>query len=435
MIDRVRLDPTCASGPPPGTATVVDNLLRNARVHAPGARAPRSARTSARRRDRRRGRRPRHPGRRRAGGAEAGVRGTGARGGGSGLGLYAVRAMAAQNGSLRIAGQPVGGGTRDRAELPSRTPRRKRWRADRADRRHRRGPPAARRSPAQRAVRRSGIVANVVAPARRRATCRTCVDGAPDLVLLDLDLGAFGDSTGADRAARKPAGSASLVVSGSDRRGRGSRSPSKPARSAITPKPTVSTCSSPRPSPRYAPTTRWTTRSAGYCATIWPEPAGARAALRAVRTADRSRTGHAARAEPGQSVHDIAERWVVSEATVRSHVRAVLAKLDAPSQLAAVALALHSGWLAARARTRPCELVSWASSTTRSTTRLQAWIAGAADVLRRHRAAGRRRPRQRLAEGHGRDVRSARPSTRSATSTTSAAASRRSPTCARTAGS
>lgn len=49
----------------------------------------------------------------------------------------------------------------------------------------------------------------------------------------------------------------------------------------------------------------------------------------------------------GQSVRDIARSWVVSEATVRTHVRAVLAKLEAPSQLAAVAAALSTGWLAA----------------------------------------------------------------------------------------
>ena len=48
----------------------------------------------------------------------------------------------------------------------------------------------------------------------------------------------------------------------------------------------------------------------------------------------------------GLSVHGIAAEWVVSEATVRSHVRGVLAKLDVPSQLAAVALALRTGWLA-----------------------------------------------------------------------------------------
>lgn len=47
----------------------------------------------------------------------------------------------------------------------------------------------------------------------------------------------------------------------------------------------------------------------------------------------------------GLSVHEIAAEWVVSDATVRTHVRGVLAKLDVRSQLAAVGLALRSGWL------------------------------------------------------------------------------------------
>jgi DNA-binding NarL/FixJ family response regulator len=46
----------------------------------------------------------------------------------------------------------------------------------------------------------------------------------------------------------------------------------------------------------------------------------------------------------GWSVADIAANWVVSENTVRSHVRGVLAKLGAPSQLAAVADAVRTGW-------------------------------------------------------------------------------------------
>lgn len=47
----------------------------------------------------------------------------------------------------------------------------------------------------------------------------------------------------------------------------------------------------------------------------------------------------------GRGVGDIAEARVVSEATVRTQVRAILTKLDVSSQLAAVALARRSGWL------------------------------------------------------------------------------------------
>jgi DNA-binding NarL/FixJ family response regulator len=47
----------------------------------------------------------------------------------------------------------------------------------------------------------------------------------------------------------------------------------------------------------------------------------------------------------GRSVHEIARDWTLSEATVRTHVRSVLAKLNVPSQLTAVSVALRSGWI------------------------------------------------------------------------------------------
>ena len=47
----------------------------------------------------------------------------------------------------------------------------------------------------------------------------------------------------------------------------------------------------------------------------------------------------------GHSVETIAERWVVSTATVRTQVRGILTKLDVGTQLAAVARARRDGWL------------------------------------------------------------------------------------------
>lgn len=47
----------------------------------------------------------------------------------------------------------------------------------------------------------------------------------------------------------------------------------------------------------------------------------------------------------GMTVTEIAHTWMVSEATVRTHIRAVLRKLGAQSQLAAVTSAFHHGWL------------------------------------------------------------------------------------------
>ena len=46
----------------------------------------------------------------------------------------------------------------------------------------------------------------------------------------------------------------------------------------------------------------------------------------------------------GMTVHDIAVASVVSEATVRTQVKAILAKLEVTSQIAAVGLAHHVGW-------------------------------------------------------------------------------------------
>ncbi|WP_228521832.1 response regulator transcription factor [Nocardioides islandensis] len=46
----------------------------------------------------------------------------------------------------------------------------------------------------------------------------------------------------------------------------------------------------------------------------------------------------------GCTVHDIAAHSVVSEATVRTQVKSILAKLEVSSQLAAVGMAHHVGW-------------------------------------------------------------------------------------------
>ena len=48
----------------------------------------------------------------------------------------------------------------------------------------------------------------------------------------------------------------------------------------------------------------------------------------------------------GQTVREIADAWRVSEATVRTQVKAVLAKLQVSSQVAAVGLARQTGWSA-----------------------------------------------------------------------------------------
>lgn len=59
---------------------------------------------------------------------------------------------------------------------------------------------------------------------------------------------------------------------------------------------------------------------------------------------DREREVLEALAE-GRSVRDIAADWTVSDTTIRAHVRGILAKLGTSSQLGAVGAALRSGWL------------------------------------------------------------------------------------------
>ena len=52
----------------------------------------------------------------------------------------------------------------------------------------------------------------------------------------------------------------------------------------------------------------------------------------------------------GKSAEDIANEWVVAMSTVRSQIRGVLGKLGVGSQLSAVALARRSGWDQGQAR-------------------------------------------------------------------------------------
>jgi two-component system nitrate/nitrite response regulator NarL len=191
-----------------------------------------------------------------------------------------------------------------------------------------------------------GLDVSVVAPRPLPALLADVVDRQPDLVLLDLDLGKFGAGerlVGPLRAA----GIRVVVVSGTDDIAR--------VADALD------------------------AGAFGYCAKTCAFDALVAkivAALRADRPLDEvlrrqlradlarkdaEQTARWARFDRltdrerltlvalsrGQSVRDIARLWVVSEATVRTHVRAVLAKLEAPSQLAAVAAALSTGWLAA----------------------------------------------------------------------------------------
>ncbi len=164
------------------------------------------------------------------------------------------------------------------------------------------------------------------------------------IVLLDLDLGGnIGDGTALIGPLRER-GARVLVVTGS------------------TDRPRLATCLEqgavgvlPKSTPYDQLVTAVIDVAAGRRVTSDAERYALLAELRAWRTAQRERLAPFERLTSreaqvlaalmqGKSCESIASDWFVSEATVRSQIRGVLTKLDAPSQLAAVALAQRVGW-------------------------------------------------------------------------------------------
>ena len=170
------------------------------------------------------------------------------------------------------------------------------------------------------------------------------VELRPDLVLLDLDLGPPGDATPLVAPLTR-AGIRVLVVTGStdplriaaalEQGAIGYRVKSDGFDELVQTAATALTADRP-----LDPATRvelldllWRTRA---------ERERMLAPFR--RLTDREQDALTAMSR-GRSVREMADDWVVSEATVRTHVRGVLAKLDVRSQLGAVAAALRTGWL------------------------------------------------------------------------------------------
>lgn len=182
-----------------------------------------------------------------------------------------------------------------------------------------------------------------VPPQEQRALLRELTSMAPRATLLDLDLGAFGDATPLI-APLTDAGIRVVVLTGQTDRLRLAQALDEGAVGVQS-------------------------KSAGFDelvttakAAVDGDPVHAEdaAALHAELAAHRQIVDEALRPfraltereqatlralADGCTVQDIARAWVVSTATVRSHVQAVLRKLDATSQLQAVAAARHSGWL------------------------------------------------------------------------------------------
>lgn len=192
-----------------------------------------------------------------------------------------------------------------------------------------------------------GIEAVVLAARPLDELCAAIIGQRPDLVLLDLDLGAFGDAT-AMIPALCDARLRVLVMTGVSDRVRiaaaleqgaiGYRSKSDGfealVRAALAARDGTHALD---PETRVVLLDELRVARRRRAAALAPFE----------RLTDRERETLRAMAG-GRTVEEIARGWVVSEATVRTHVRGVLRKLGVRSQLAAVAAGLQSGWLDGR---------------------------------------------------------------------------------------
>lgn len=165
----------------------------------------------------------------------------------------------------------------------------------------------------------------------------------PDIVLLDLDLGGFGDGVRLIPPLAR-AGVQVLVVTASPDRARWGEALRAGAR-AVLPKsrPLGDILAAVRHLVRREPV--MTREERDELLRLWQRERAHQADVRerlASLTARESQVlGHLML---GRNVHEIATASVVSEATVRTQVKSILAKLGVSSQLAAVGLAHQADW-------------------------------------------------------------------------------------------
>jgi len=165
----------------------------------------------------------------------------------------------------------------------------------------------------------------------------------PRIVLLDLDLGRFGDGVRLIEPLAK-SGVNVVVVTGSNDRARWGEAIRYGARTVLSKgQPLSSVLSTARRINEGKPVMTYEERESLLRA--WhqqrSEFADAMSRLSLLTARESQVLG---RLMQGCTVHDIATRSVVSEATVRTQVKSILAKLKVSSQLAAVGIAHEVGW-------------------------------------------------------------------------------------------
>lgn len=194
------------------------------------------------------------------------------------------------------------------------------------------------------ALRLRDIDAIVYGPREHDSLLAELVITSPDLVLLDLDLGKYGDAT----PLISPLTALNirvLVVTGTTDRLRIARALEAGAVGFQTKSAAFDTLlDSATAALESAPMRSPIPRDVLLRELATSRAAGERSRAAYLVLSERERATLAALAG-GRSARQIAEAWVVSEATVRSHIRGVLTKLHVSSQLAAVALARSNGWI------------------------------------------------------------------------------------------
>ncbi len=176
------------------------------------------------------------------------------------------------------------------------------------------------------------------------ATLRsTALRANPRIVLLDLDLGRFGDGT-ALIAPLARAGSNVVIMTGSSDRGRWGACVQQGARKVLSKgKPLQETLATVRRLDQGLPV-----MNSQELESLLSAYQRDRAATEDVRRRLEMLTPREkqvlSQLIAGRNVRDIARTSVVSEATVRTQVKSILGKLEVSSQLAAVGLAHQVDW-------------------------------------------------------------------------------------------
>ena len=165
----------------------------------------------------------------------------------------------------------------------------------------------------------------------------------PRVVLLDLDLGKFGDGTRLIQPLARARVNVVVITAATDR-GRWGEAVLNGARKVLTKaRPLQEILATVRRLHQGLPVMDATERE--ELLRYWHEQRADLAQLRARVDRLTARECEVLGAlMRGQTVREIADASVVSEATVRTQVKSILAKLEVSSQLAAVGLAHQIGW-------------------------------------------------------------------------------------------